>query len=402
MLINPNNLLLKKISVSLLFLVFFLIDSSFRLRDFDDKEVDFQVIIKILIMAASFVVGSIYLLHQNFYKKYYIYIAFFVYIFATSLWSINPLYTLSVGLSYVSYFIFITFFINYYGIRLFVSTVSSSLFLFFIVSYVLYIFVPDLGRYVLWIDDIYAPTWRMSGLTTSANNFARICAFYIFILLFFKDVLKGIYSAKVYHFQILLAFLGLALSGSRTTWVLVSLVFLIYFLAKSEAKSRLVSIAIILVFSLILLFLSPYLIDFISRDGGGDLTSFTGRTFIWDAAEYFIEKEPIFGYGFGSSIYLLPEFSDSLGFAPPHAHNMYLQLLISGGYIGLSLFLLLIITCFSCCFIKRDLFSAMCLIFIMLMGFFESGAISLTSNMLTLLLFLIINLVSINKKGRLW
>jgi exopolysaccharide production protein ExoQ len=75
----------------------------------------------------------------------------------------------------------------------------------------------------------------------------------------------------------------------------------------------------------------------------GDPT-FTGRTIIWDFANYEISRRPLIGWGY-QSFWLVgpdaPSIVDAPGFvkAMPNAHNGYKDTMLELGYVGLALLL---------------------------------------------------------------
>ena len=79
----------------------------------------------------------------------------------------------------------------------------------------------------------------------------------------------------------------------------------------------------------------------------GDST-FTGRTVIWDFAQYEIDRSPIVGWGY-QSFWLVgpgaPSVTDAPGWVKmmPNAHNGYYDTMLEMGYIGLTLLLAFII-----------------------------------------------------------
>ncbi|MDP2715748.1 O-antigen ligase [Rheinheimera sp.] len=382
-----NHPFVRMLSIFVLFMCFFTIDSSFRSRDFDEKTLDFQVLIKLFILFFSLVLGSISLLKFDFYQRFFLVLVFVLYILITALWSENSLYTLSIFLSFISILLFITFFLDFYGRELFIKIVCLSLLFFLFLSVLTYFLNPELGRFHIWENGSYVTTMRMSGLTTSANNFARICAVYILFLYFYNDLVRKVFKNNLVLLQWMFAIACLGMSGSRTTLAIITVCFSIAYFIRSGSGGRILYLGLSgLGISLLLAFF-PFLIDFFSRDGGEDLTSFTGRMFIWDVVLYYISYSPIFGHGFGSSIYLLPELSDDIGFLAPHAHNMYLQILLSGGIFGLLFFIINCIFVFFYSVFNRSVFSFTSLLFILLVGFFESAAVSLVANMMTVLLF---------------
>jgi O-antigen ligase len=65
----------------------------------------------------------------------------------------------------------------------------------------------------------------------------------------------------------------------------------------------------------------------------------TGRTRIWPVVIQLWLETPVFGRGFGSSLYILPTHPD-LFLAAASAHSLYLEQLFSGGLVALALLLL--------------------------------------------------------------
>jgi len=80
----------------------------------------------------------------------------------------------------------------------------------------------------------------------------------------------------------------------------------------------------------------------------GDPT-FTGRTLIWDFADYEIERRPLLGWGY-QSFWLAgpnaPSAIDARGWIQrmPNAHNGYVDTKLELGYVGLALLLAFVIT----------------------------------------------------------
>jgi exopolysaccharide production protein ExoQ len=76
---------------------------------------------------------------------------------------------------------------------------------------------------------------------------------------------------------------------------------------------------------------------------------FSGRTLIWDFANFEIAKRPLLGWGY-RSIWLVgpdsPAVVDARGFVKgmPSAHNGYLDTMLDTGHIGLALFLVFVFT----------------------------------------------------------
>lgn len=72
-----------------------------------------------------------------------------------------------------------------------------------------------------------------------------------------------------------------------------------------------------------------------------DVGSLTGRLPLWEELGTSIQKRPILGHGYLAywEKDRIEHLYDLLGWEVPHGHNMYIDLLIDGGIVGLSLFM---------------------------------------------------------------
>lgn len=71
-----------------------------------------------------------------------------------------------------------------------------------------------------------------------------------------------------------------------------------------------------------------------------NVTNLTGRLPLWEELSRWIAKRPLVGYGYlafwdSSRVQYL---SDTLGWEIPHGHNMYIDVVLDGGIVGLMLF----------------------------------------------------------------
>lgn len=73
-----------------------------------------------------------------------------------------------------------------------------------------------------------------------------------------------------------------------------------------------------------------------------DVGSLTGRLPLWEELMEWVVEKPIFGYGFLSmwTAERVEYLGDLFKWEIPHAHNMYLDVTLDGGIVGLSIFLL--------------------------------------------------------------
>ena len=81
----------------------------------------------------------------------------------------------------------------------------------------------------------------------------------------------------------------------------------------------------------------------VSRSGeSSEITTLTGRTEIWHVALDAVGEQPIFGVGAGSTteVFVGAEENGRIAFVVTHGHDLWVQLLLSGGVVAVALVLL--------------------------------------------------------------
>lgn len=113
---------------------------------------------------------------------------------------------------------------------------------------------------------------------------------------------------------------------------------------------------------------------------------FGDRIWMWRSAILMIKERPWLGAGYGNRIFhtLYPEymFSESSGVVFENAHNLYLQILIETGILGLISFLLVIAGIFYLIFIQFK-YKPLSVVESQLLGFAASFAVFLTFSFTT-------------------
>ena len=124
-----------------------------------------------------------------------------------------------------------------------------------------------------------------------------------------------------------------------------------------------------------------------------EITNVTGRTDIWAVVIEMWLKSPIIGYGYSSTLSILP-LDSRLFRTAAHAHNMTLELLFSGGIILAGLFVYAIGTTMLQLIRMRAVNEFVLLSFFLLRGLVEaspfSGMVGYSSLSFTVTLGLII------------
>ncbi len=81
----------------------------------------------------------------------------------------------------------------------------------------------------------------------------------------------------------------------------------------------------------------------VSRSGeSSEITTLTGRTEIWGIALDAVTERPLMGVGAGSTteVFERAQESERIGFVVTHGHDLWVQLLLSGGVVAVGLVLL--------------------------------------------------------------
>ena len=115
-----------------------------------------------------------------------------------------------------------------------------------------------------------------------------------------------------------------------------------------------------------------------------EVTSVTGRTEIWHAVLKLSELHPWTGYGYGSSVFVLPQHERQVGFLTSHAHNLILQLLLTTGWVGVTLFVLSVLGVGLRAVATGDKVVLAMLAFVLLNGITEASGFTTLANICTL------------------
>jgi exopolysaccharide production protein ExoQ len=174
------------------------------------------------------------------------------------------------------------------------------------------------------------------------KNYLGECAAVAF-LLSFDEMLYPSRRRALGIIVVVIATLLVFLSGSKTALGLAFISPFLAILTLIVRKITRISPAIILL-SIPLCYgvlssVSNFNMDRVSYMLYGDST-FTGRTIIWDFAQYEIERRPLLGWGY-QSFWLVPNSPkfEAPGWVKmmPNAHNGYYDTMLEMGYIGLAL-----------------------------------------------------------------
>ena len=164
----------------------------------------------------------------------------------------------------------------------------------------------------------------------------------------------------------------LAMVGSMTSLSCI-LLFLVFCMIPSEKLQKACCIGFFLfylLFQTVVVFSGEGLHNnefavYIIEDVLGKDITFTHRTRMWDAAVRKISESPLFGYGFVDTDWFLSEM-DSFAIGP---HNFILSVLLNGGFILISLFLLMFFIVIKRIHVRYDKMGNMLLLGLCIMFF---------------------------------
>lgn len=372
-----------------LFLTAFLMHAVFRIRDYQDKDIDFQVVIKIAVWITVVGVAVLHLrrwvgLLRNPVNLPVFF--FLVWLFATALVAPNPTYTLVSAFTIFACVAFSAYLFSIVDPVDVFATIVLSILLFCTVSIVVYFAVPEFGHYVYWVNEERFVSSRLAGIAGSANNMALVASFGLVVTGLYAREFHGINRLFV-PVSILLCGTALLMTNSRSPLAMALLILIAtYAFSWRRLYAGLFVISAgLLLFAALIPFGQEFLLKAISRSGDvGEVTSFTGRTDIWYAVLKLAEVQPLMGYGYASSVFVLPQHTNEIGFATSHAHNVMLQLLLTTGWIGVLLFALSVAGVALRAVVYRDRIAFGMMAFVLLNGITESSGFTTLANVCSL------------------
>jgi O-antigen ligase len=322
----------------------FIMAANFRSRAYDDKSIDWQVGIKLVAtalligMAVVFLTYAFNRLHLG--RLFYAWLLFSVWLIVCSLYSVNPAFALVSSISFLaaySYAVYMTVWLS--RVRA-IEVIMLVALLMCVGSIVVYFAVPSMGRMQAWMPGaVFGDTGRMKGLTGTANAIGMLSAVAIgFSVLYYREL--GTFGRRIAILLIPSALACLVLSQNRGSMMAIAVAIWFASVCRSNTSFKLVlSVAGALVGGALLMSFSDEIFSMLSRSGSSsEIVTVTGRSNIWAVVIELWAKQPFFGYGHTSSLWVLPS-TPALFVTAAHAHNMLLELLFSGGIVLVAIFL---------------------------------------------------------------
>lgn len=372
----------------LVFMAVFLIDIIFRVRDYQDKGIDFQVVLKLALWG---MIGLVALVNARHWLGGILvptnipWIMFFIWLLFTATVSPLPAYSAVAAFSLCAYAMFCAYIFATFDHVEIVAAMIAAIAAFCTVSIVLYFAIPEFGRYVYWLNEQRYVSTRLAGVAGSANNMGRLAAFGLLLLGLYAREFSS-YSRWLTVGAAIIMGVALVMTNSRTSMaMLAAILFAVYVLNWRRLYIALFAVSVVLVSMALLLPVGDEALKLISRSGNLDeVTSMTGRTDIWYAVIKLAEEQRLTGHGYASSIFVLPQHEREVGFLTSHAHNLLLQLLLTTGWIGVILFALAVVCVALRASIFGDRVVLALLSFVFLNGVTESSGFTTLANICSL------------------
>lgn len=372
----------------LVFVAVFLIQAVFRVREYEDKEVDFQVMLK---MAVWMMAAGIALFHAPRWLGAVLtpinmtWIMLLLWLFATAAVSPSPLYTAGSAFTIFACVVLCAYAFAVFEPFTVLATMVVSIVAFCIVSLAVYFAVPEFGHYVYWLDGQRFISPRLAGISGSANNMGRMAAFGLVIMALYPLEFYRLHRLFMPLAALIMA-IALVLTNSRTSMMIVGVTVLaVYALNWRRSHLLILAISVALLGAVILIPAGDEALKLLARHGKvEEVTSVTGRTDIWYAVLKLSEAKPWTGYGYGSSVFVLPQHEREVGFLTSHAHNLVLQLLLTTGWTGVILFTLCVLGVGLRAVVTGDRVVLAMLAFVLLNGITEASGFTTLANICTL------------------
>lgn len=329
--------------------ILIVLTANFRQRAYDDKDIDFQIALRLAAIAGMFGISLLFIhkiMRQANMAVLASWLCFFGYTALTSAYAVAAAPAFVATASLLGAFLFISYLCIQYGSDRATWAVGTAASIMFLASLVVYFVAPNLGRMSDWVGTDFVVTSRLQGVFGSSNGTGMAGAASLFLILAFfpSDTMRALIWKYVGASSALIC---LVLSNNRMAMLalLVSVTTLYILKGPIARRALMVFAAVFFVVSCAAL-LADNLMTLVSRSSDdAEILTLTGRTRIWPVVIDLWRQAPLFGYGFGSALYILPVHPDLFS-AAAHSHNLYLEQLFSGGLVGLCLFVCsLAITC---------------------------------------------------------
>jgi exopolysaccharide production protein ExoQ len=385
--------------VWVLFIIMFLMDAVLRQRAFEEKSADWQILLRVgswsLGCLAILAVGLGRSVVHSLRPDTFLWILFYLWLGYTASYSPNVVYSAVCVFSIVAvHFFCVTAFGRVEEVRLIAALVAACAVM-AVASMIVFFVQPSLGKTLIWSGGFQVYSNRLAGLAGNGNGVGRIMAIGLILTTLYWSELRARYGHWVYA-AVAACAIALLWSNSRTALGVTLLICALYvFVTPRRLPMLLLGVTLAILAVVVIMPFSDELLSSISRTGSKEeVLSGNNRLLIWYTVIHLAEQQPWFGYGYGSSTFILSKYKDYIEHVAPHAHNTLLQIWFSSGWIGVGLFLTAYVVSFISLVLRRHRRALLLMLFVLLMGITETGAFQNAANVITMMLFLALTLPS--------
>ena len=289
----------------------------------------------------------------------------------TALYALEPLLSLTAGLAHLVLLLFAWRLVNLHGQPSVALALVLTGAIICLLSVIAFYAFPDIGRSTpdLLSGDIGD---RMRGVTAQPNSLGTVSAVTILLaIMHFRafSLLQRVLAIGA----IGLGALCLVYSESRTSIAALLMCVVLWRLCRANTAFNLFAIVALALLAAVLVAFIPDIAVHFARNGGGsdELASLNGRSRIWDVAIENIRAHPILGQGYGSSGLILPN-DERLFSAALNSHNVYLELLFSGGLVLFALYFFSLAISIVRSVTRRRIEALIALLFFLIVGAAEA------------------------------
>lgn len=379
---------------AILIFVIFGLSLSFRMREHGEVGIDLQNGVKLLTWLALSAIALFNLrLLAPMLKEPTIALACLYAAIAlmSVLWSLDPLYSGANAIGWFSYLALACLAVLTLGservLRLIVGTLAAFLLLGL---------VGGVLTDAAWMEPSVEETgFRLRGFSGHPNVFGQQAGLLVTLTIIARR--QALLPRLWFVCALVIGILAVVLSGSRTTLAAVLVAAMIIefrergLLAPAVGATIMLVSAALLLFSFIDLHQLEGAMSGLSRTGsGGEILTLTGRTEIWSIALERFGERPLFGWGFNAAERLLLDSMPPTFYGDAvNTHNMFLQSLLTVGFIGslpgFSIIAILLLRFFA----RPDATRDHMLVFLLVLGLGEAEFFS-TPMLMTLFIFIML------------
>lgn len=370
----------------------FVTDAQFRARAAGEIDADWQSLLKFGLWIGAGLIGAAHLPSVGRMLSHpgsLLWLSYILISMVSSIYSPVPLYSLGCALALLCFYAFAHSLVRTLSLTSILWAFVYTITVFNLASWVVFYAYPELGTSLAWtLDGVF---YRMCGLAGQATNLGGMCAKYLGALfLLWWAGRCGLITASIFG---ALGVVTLLASDSRTMIISVILGVAGVMLSRSMwamASGTLVSVVGFGVSQAFPQWLGS-LGTKLSRSGdAAEISTGNGRLEIWDYVWSKIVEAPLLGWGYNSSKVILSQYTGfENGLMVDSAHNMFLQSLLSVGFVGTLPLVLLLGWLAAKCLARPSPMLAYVLILVVVSSLADTSALGTTPTVLTLLFMLI-------------